>query len=141
MREALAALGLRLSPQRLGRSPIRYRRGREGLREVLEGPVRPPPWLAATTCSPSGRWPSANEQGIAVPREVRSPGSTTWNRCGGHAGAHNGALSTEELGALAAPHLLARLAGRQVELRTELPVELVVRASTAPQRGDGCERR
>ena len=39
---------------------------------------------------------------------------------------------TEELGALAAQHLLARLAGREVELRTELPVELVVRGSTAP---------
>ena len=39
---------------------------------------------------------------------------------------------TAELGALAAQHLLARLAGQPVALRTELPVELVVRASTAP---------
>ena len=37
-----------------------------------------------------------------------------------------------ELGALAAQHLLARLAGQEVALRTELPVELVVRGSTAP---------
>ena len=39
---------------------------------------------------------------------------------------------TAELGALAAQHLLAQLAGQPVALRTELPVELVVRASTAP---------
>jgi len=37
-----------------------------------------------------------------------------------------------ELGTLAGQHLLARLAGRPVAQRTELPVELVVRASTAP---------
>ena len=37
-----------------------------------------------------------------------------------------------ELGTYAAQHLLARLAGRVVEMRTELPVELVVRGSTAP---------
>jgi DNA-binding LacI/PurR family transcriptional regulator len=36
-----------------------------------------------------------------------------------------------ELGALAAQHLLARLAGQEVAPRTELPVELVVRGSTA----------
>jgi DNA-binding LacI/PurR family transcriptional regulator len=37
-----------------------------------------------------------------------------------------------ELGALAAQHLLARLTGQEVAPRTELPVELVVRGSTAP---------
>ena len=38
---------------------------------------------------------------------------------------------TAELGSYAAQHLLARIAGKPFEMRTELPVELVVRASTA----------
>jgi LacI family transcriptional regulator len=38
---------------------------------------------------------------------------------------------TAELGSLAGQHLLAQLAGKPVEQRTELPVKLVVRASTA----------
>ena len=39
---------------------------------------------------------------------------------------------TAELGTYAAQHHLARLGGKPFETRVELPVELVVRGSTAP---------
>ena len=39
---------------------------------------------------------------------------------------------TAELGGYAAQHLIARLAGQPFEARVELPVELVVRGSSAP---------
>jgi DNA-binding LacI/PurR family transcriptional regulator len=38
---------------------------------------------------------------------------------------------SEALGTLAAQHILARLKGEPVTTRTDLPVELVVRGSTA----------
>ena len=70
---------------------------------------------------------------IAVPREISvtgfddlemsavvTPGLTTMH------------FPTAELGTYAAQHLLARIAGKPFEARVELPVELVVRASTAP---------
>ena len=44
-------------------------------------------------------------------------------------------LPTVDLGRSAAAYLLDRLAGREVAPRSELPVELVVRGSTAPPRG------
>ncbi|MBI2508634.1 MAG: substrate-binding domain-containing protein, partial [Betaproteobacteria bacterium] len=71
--------------------------------------------------------------GLAVPREVSVTGFDDLEI----AAVVTPALTTVhfptvELGAYAARHLLARIAGRPFETRTELPVELVVRGSTAP---------
>jgi LacI family transcriptional regulator len=51
---------------------------------------------------------------------LRSPGLTTVH------------FQTLELGQLAAAHLLAQLAGASVAQQHELPVELMVRGTTAP---------
>ena len=133
VRETLAPLGLKLSPQRLVEKPYTLSAGRDGLRELLEGPVRPTAVICGNDVLAIGALAECHEQGIAVPREVSITGFDDMEI----AAVVTPALTTvhfptEELGALAAQHLLARLAGREVELRTELPVELVVRGSTAP---------
>ena len=133
VREALAERGLDLPSSRLVEKPYTLSAGREGLVEVLGAGVPPTAVICGNDVLAIGALAECHGRGIAVPQElsitgfddleiaaVVLPALTTVH------------FPTEDLGALAAQHLLARLAGEPVALRTELPVELVVRASTAP---------
>jgi len=133
VRAALAERGITLSPQRLVEKPYTLSAGRDGLRELVGGGNPPTAVVCGNDVLAIGALAECHERGIAVPGQISitgfddmeiaavvSPSLTTVH------------FPTAELGALAAQHLLARLAGQPVELRTELPVELVVRASTAP---------
>lgn len=133
VREALAERGFTLSPQRLVEKPYTLAAGREGLREVLRAAPRPTAVICGNDVLAIGALAECHALGIAVPREISVTGFDDMEI----AAVVTPALTTvrfptAELGAYAAQHLLARLAGRAVESCTELPVELVVRGSTAP---------
>ena len=133
VRAALAAGGLAVSPQRVVEKPYTLSAGREGLRAVLGGKSRPTAVICGNDVLAIGALAECHEQGIAVPREVSITGFDDMEI----AAVVTPALTTmhlpaADMGALAAQHLLVRLAGERVASRTELPVELVVRGSTGP---------
>lgn len=131
--EALAARGVSLPAARVVEKPYTLSAGREGLRDVTHGDERPTAVICGNDVLAIGAMAEATARGIAIPRELSitgfddmeiaslmSPGLTTVH------------FPSTELGASAAQHLLARLAGRDVPRRQEFPVELVVRGTTAP---------
>jgi LacI family transcriptional regulator len=133
VREALAAAGLRLPPERVVEKPYTLPAGREGLREVLRAHPRPTAVVCGNDVLAIGALAECQSAGLAVPQQVSvtgfddlemaavvAPGLTTVH------------FPTAELGVHAAQNLLARLGGREAPARTELPVELVVRGSAAP---------
>jgi LacI family transcriptional regulator len=133
VRQALAARGISLPPGRVVEKPYTLTAGREGLREILRGSPRPTAVICGNDVLAIGALAECQAQGLAVPREISVTGFDDLEM----AAVVTPALTTvhfptAELGSLAGQYLLARLAGRPVERRTELPVELVVRASTAP---------
>ena len=133
VRLALAARGIALAPGRVVEKPYTLSAGREGLREVLRGAVRPTAVICGNDVLAIGALAECQAQGIVVPREISVTGFDDLEI----AAVVTPALTTihfptAELGSYAAQHLLARLTGKPFEMRTELPVELVVRASTAP---------
>jgi LacI family transcriptional regulator len=133
VREALAGRGLALGPGRLVEKPYALGGGRDGMRELLQATPRPTAVICGNDVLAIGALAECHALGLAVPGEISltgfddmeiaaavSPGLTTVH------------FPTAELGAYAAQHLIARLAGESFESRVELPVELVVRGSTAP---------
>jgi len=133
VRAALAAHGLALPPQRVVEKPYALAAGREGLRELLAGGSAPSAVICGNDVLAIGALAECHDRGIAVPGRISVAGFDDMEI----AAAVTPGLTTlrfpaADLGALAARHLLARLAGRDVERRKELPVELVVRGSTAP---------
>lgn len=136
VRDALAERGIKLPATRVIEKPFHLRAGREGLAELLDGREPAP---TAVICGNDvlaiGAMAECHARGLRVPHDISVTGfddmeiaalitpSLTTVR-----------FPTAELGTLAAQHLLARLAGKTVPQRRELPVELVVRESTAPPR-------
>ena len=133
VRQALAERGITLLPGRVVEKPYTLTAGREGLREVMHGSPRPTAVVCGNDVIAIGALAECLAQGLAVPRDVSVTGFDDLEM----AAVVTPALTTvhfptAELGTYAGQHLLDRLAGKPVEQRTELPVELVVRASTAP---------
>ena len=138
VREALGRAGIALAPGRVVEKPYTLAAGREGLREVLRAAPRPSAVVCGNDVLAIGALAECQAQGISVPRDLSVTGFDDLEM----AAVVTPALTTvhfptAELGTYAAQHLLARIAGRPFETRTELPVELVVRASTAPPRRGG----
>ena len=133
VREAIAARGARLPAARIVEKPFTLSAGREGLREVMTGRQLPTAVICGNDVLAIGAMAECNALGIAVPQQVSvtgfddmeiaslmTPGLTTMH------------FPTTELGTYAARHLLSRLAGKSVDPLRELPVELIVRGTTAP---------
>ncbi len=133
VRRALATRGLALASGSVVEKPYTLSAGREGLREVLHVTPRPTAVICGNDVLAIGALAECHAQGLAVPREISVTGFDDLEM----ASVVTPALTTvhfptAELGSCAGQQLLARLAGQPFEMRTELPVELVVRASTAP---------
>ena len=133
VRAALAARGARLPGQRVVEKPFTLAAGREGLREITAKWPRTTAIGCGNDILAIGAMAECHALGISVPDEISitgfddmeiaslvTPGLTTMH------------FPTAELGVYAARHLLQVLAGENVEGRRELPVELVVRGTTAP---------
>jgi LacI family transcriptional regulator len=133
VRQALAARGGKLPAKRIVEKPFTLSAGRDGLREVTKGAALPTAVICGNDVLAIGAMAECNARGIAVPQQISitgfddmeiasliTPGLTTMH------------FPTTELGVYAARHLLQKLAGESVAPRFELPVELVVRGTTAP---------
>ena len=133
VREALSARGVALRPERVVESSFSVQSGREALHAMLDSASAPTAVICGNDILAQGALIEAHALGIDVPSALSitgvddmelsahlPPGLTTMR------------IPTLEIGRRAAQHILARLAGEEVEKRVELPVELVVRGSTAP---------
>jgi len=133
VKEALFARRIQLPPERVIEKPYALASGREGLRALMSGAHPPTAVICSNDVLAIGAIAECNALGIPVPEQISvsgfddmeiasllSPGLTTMH------------FPADELGELAADHLLAQLSGKPVEWRHELPVELKVRGTTAP---------
>ncbi len=135
-RDALRARGLDLPPRAVIEKPYSFMSGQEGLRELMKLRPAPTAILCINDVLALGAMIECRAEGIDVPGAVSitgfddmeiaaqlPPGLTTMR------------LPTVGMGRSAAAYLVDRLAGREVALTTEMPVELVIRGSTAPPAG------
>ena len=142
VRDALRARGLDLTPQAVIERPYSFASGQEGMRELLKRALRPSAVVCINDVLAVGAIIECRAEGLDIPRDVSitgfddmeiaaqlAPGLTTMR------------LPTVDLGRSAAAYLLDRLAGREVAPSTELPVQLVVRGSTAPPRSRSAGRK
>ena len=133
MRDALAARGIKLAPERVLEKFYSLASGRDGLRTLMSSAQPPTVVICGNDVLAIGAIAECNTLGITVPQEVSvtgfddmeiasllSPGLTTVR------------FPTTELGQLAAAHLLSRLSGKKVAWQHELRVELIVRGTTVP---------
>jgi LacI family transcriptional regulator len=133
VRDALAARGIKLAPERVIEMPYSLASGREGLRTLMAGARPPTAVMCGNDVLAIGAIAECGILGIDVPHHVSitgfddmeiasllSPGLTTVH------------FPTLELGQLAATNLLAQLADGGAARQHELPVELKVRGTTAP---------
>lgn len=132
VRAALSAAGVSLPAQRVVEEPFSFAAGQAGLRAVVQGATRPTAIICGNDILAVGAMAECRALGMRVPEDVSvtgfddmdiaavtTPGLTTMR------------FPAEALGTLAAQHVLARLKGEPVHARTQLPVELVVRGTTA----------
>jgi LacI family transcriptional regulator len=136
VREALAAHGLELPARRVREIPFGVPQARAALGELLDEAQRERRPFTALICGNDllaiGAALEAAARGIAVPSQLSVTGFDDIDL----AGAFSPALTTvripvAEIGRFAAERMLARLAGQEVPRAQEVPVDLVVRASTA----------
>ena len=133
VRAALAAAGLALPPERIREQPFSLGGGRAGFAALMSLAEPPTAIIGGNDLLATGALFEAQARGLVVPRDVSimgfdnlelaanvSPGLTTIH------------LPTAELGRMAAERLLERLQSDDRPHIVKLPVELVVRASTAP---------
>jgi LacI family transcriptional regulator len=133
VREALAAHGLVLPPRRMLEVPFSIPAAREALGHLLDAGERFTALVGGNDLLALGALLEAAARGIAVPGRLSvtgfddielaaeiSPGLTTLH------------IPVAEIGRLAAERMLARIGGVDVPKSHEVPVDLVVRASTAP---------
>jgi LacI family transcriptional regulator len=133
VREALAARGIALGPQRVVETSFSIQSGREALLTLLQSASRPTAVICGNDILAQGAMLEAHALGMEIPGELSitgvddmelsahlSPGLTTVR------------IPTAEIGRRSAQHILGRLNGEETEKRTELAIELIVRGSTAP---------
>lgn len=135
VREALAARGIALPPSRIIEKPFSPTAGREAMQEILRQRVRSTAVICGNDVLAIGAIAECHAQGLNVPNDISVTGFDDME----FASMVTPALTTvhfpaAELGQYAAEHLLARLSGRKVPHQQQLPVELIVRASSAAPR-------
>ncbi len=135
VKDALAARGIALPASCVVEKPFSPTAGRDAMRELLAVKVRPTAVICGNDVLAIGALAECHAAGLDVPGDISiagfddmpiasmiSPGLTTVR------------FPAHELGTLAAEHLLARLYGAGEPEHHELPVELIVRDSTAAPR-------
>jgi LacI family transcriptional regulator len=124
--------GCELPEWRVSEQTFTFGGGRAGLAELFAAAEPPTAVVGGNDLLAAGAVFEAQARGLAVPRDLSvvgidnleialhvTPALTTVH------------LPTARLGEEAAQHLLARLQGREMPGRTTLPIELIVRGSTA----------
>lgn len=132
VRKALAQVGLHLPKQRLTEQAFNLEGGRLGLLKLMSARYRPTAIFCGNDLLAVGALLEAQRVGIQVPQELSicgidnleiaqaiNPGLTTVS------------LPTQDLGRMAAQHVLSAIAGDAIAAQSLLPFELVIRGSTA----------
>ena len=133
VREALAARSIELAPGRVIEKPFSMESGRQALRAVLQLDPRPTAVICGNDVLAQGAMIEAHAMGLDVPRALSITGFDDMELAAQTPpGLTTVRIPAAEIGRRVARHILARIAGQNVEARTELAVELVVRGSTAP---------
>ncbi len=132
MARAMARHGLPLPPERVVQRPYSIEDGREGLRQLLRREPWPTAIVAGNDVLAFGVLREAQERGIAVPRDLSITGIGDLDL----AAQLYPPLTTvrtprDQMGRLAAEFLMEAAAGRPMELPPELPVQLILRGTTA----------
>ncbi|MDP4023363.1 LacI family DNA-binding transcriptional regulator [Methylobacterium sp. NEAU 140] len=132
---ALAARGLRLAPEHDIEISYGIGGGRDGFRQMLAGGPPPTAIICGTDQIAFGAMIEARARGLDVPGDL----SVLGHNDSDIAAFLTPALTTvrihsAEIGRAAGDHLVARITGRPALRQTEIPAELIVRASTAPPR-------
>jgi len=133
VRQALEAAGLGLPPERLTEQTLSLDGGRLGLRALMAARQPPTALFCGNDLIAAGALLEAQRMGVHVPSQLSicgidnhelseaiNPGLTTIN------------LPTQDLGRMAANHVLSAIAGHTIPAQSLLPFELVVRGSTSP---------
>jgi LacI family transcriptional regulator len=137
VREALAAHSLELPASRVREVPFGILQARRALGELIEDAARGRRPFTALICGNDllalGAVLEAQARGLAVPGKLSVTGFDDIDL----AGEFSPALTTvripvADIGRVAAERMLTRLQGGAVTKSQEIPVELVVRASTGP---------
>jgi LacI family transcriptional regulator len=136
VRDALAARGIKLLPQRVIEAPYSLAAGRAAMQALLALTPRPTAMICANDVLAMGAVIECHARGVAVPEAVSVTGFDDMEA----ASILVPALTTvrvpmRELGHAAAQQILARLNGEAGALMTELAVDLIVRGTTAPPAG------
>lgn len=142
VRAGLAAHGLELPAANVVEVPFTLAGGRSGGSELLGRAEPPTAIICGNDLLAAGALFEAQARGLAVPGDV-SIGGIDNLEIAAHltpplTTVH---LPTKDLGRMVARHLLARLKGEEQPLRQELPIDLVVRRSTAAPARAPAERR
>lgn len=128
---ALSRRGLSLPGSRVVEQPFTLAGGRAGLRHLLSASVPPTAIICGNDLLGSGALLEALGSGLRVPADISIAGMDDLEIASHLTPALTTVhLPTEELGEEVAVNLLTLMAGGRCPPRVELPIELVVRAST-----------
>lgn len=133
MRDALAAHGIALAPERVIECPYTIPEGRSALRMLMELPEPPSAVVCGNDILAFGALCECAARGIGVPHDLSVTGYDDFE-LSSHL---SPSLTTVRvpatgIGQHAADYLVARLAGRSTPHHVRLECELIVRDSTAP---------
>jgi LacI family transcriptional regulator len=140
VRDALAARGIELSPQRVIEAPIALADGRAAMRNLLAAsPARPTAVICGSDVLAMGAVLECHAQSIAVPDAMSVTGFDDMEA----ASILVPPLTTvrvpmDEIGRTAGRQIIAHIDGDTAAQVTELAVDLIVRGTTAPPRRAGC---
>lgn len=132
---ALARHGLALDESRVAHTEYRIAEARQAFRDILGRGQRLTALVANNDVVALGLLLEAQSQGISVPQDLSIVGVGDLEIV-----AHlNPALTTvrtprHAIGTMAADYLLARINGQEFTIPPKLPLELIVRGTTAPPR-------
>jgi LacI family transcriptional regulator len=135
VRAALRARDLELRKEHLIETPHKIIEGQIAMKALMQGSNRPTAVICGTDILAVGALAEAHRSGIKVPHDVSiagindiefssftTPPLTTMR------------LPADEIGARSAEYLLGRIEGRPVSSDNIVPVDLIVRGTTAPPR-------
>jgi LacI family transcriptional regulator len=132
VRNALAQAGLTLASHRLTEQPFNLEGGRLGLLKLMKARHRPTAIFCGNDLLAVGALLEAQRMGIKVPQQLSICGIDNLEIA--HAinpGLTTVSLPTQDLGRLAAQHVLSAISGDAIAAQSLLPFELVIRGSTA----------
>ena len=133
VRRALAERGLALPQELLIERPYRIADGQLAMRALMTAQLRPTAVICGNDQLAFGALLECGRRGISVPSDVSIAGFDDLE----FASQIRPSLTTihvpaEQIGTRAADYLLARVAKAPVAMTTEVPVNLIIRESTAP---------